>query len=155
MAQVTGGSHFDEVWEEWSNVSLTLIREAADRFAHSGENALAPEVVATAFLSVLATPRPANFRWSRPKWPPRFFDGAYQPPLAVESFEKLAPSQQQGNWVNVVADIAEVISVAAREWALGNPEQPNSREILNELLGLLWSRRLIPRPPAKSFPRGI
>jgi len=33
MAQVTGGSDFHGVWEEWSNASLMLLREASDTFA--------------------------------------------------------------------------------------------------------------------------
>jgi len=37
MAQVTGGSDFDGVWEEWSNASLMFLREAADTIAKSGE----------------------------------------------------------------------------------------------------------------------
>jgi hypothetical protein len=30
MAQVTGGSDFDMVWDEWARECLVLLREAAD-----------------------------------------------------------------------------------------------------------------------------
>jgi hypothetical protein len=155
MAQVTGGSDFDEVWEEWSNASLALLREAADTFAKSGENALPPDTVVASLLSLLATPRPANFYWGRPKWPPRFFDGTVQPPPAQDSFARLGTPQQRENSAQVVAALTTVLSSAAKAWALGNPEEPDPREILRELFGLLWSRRLIPRPPTKAYPRGV
>lgn len=35
MAQFSGGSDFDVVWEEWSNASLRFLREAANAFAKS------------------------------------------------------------------------------------------------------------------------
>ena len=155
MAQVTGGSDFDGVWEEWSNASLTLVREAADRFAKSGQEALAPGEVVAMLLSVLARPRPANFYRGRPSWPTRFFDGMTRPPLFEESLEKLAPPQQRANFAEVVTELEKIVSKAAKEWALGNPEEPSSREVLRELFALLWSRHLIPRPPAKAYPRGV
>lgn len=157
MAQVTGGSDFDDVWEEWSNASLMLVREAADTFAKPGENALAPDLVVATLLWMLAVPRPANlyFYASRPKWPLRYFDGAFRPPLAEESLERLASLQHCANCAEVVTELTDVISAAAREWSFGNPEQPDSREVLRQLFALLWARRLIPRPPAKAYPRGV
>jgi hypothetical protein len=155
MAQVTGGSDFDGVWEEWSNTSLRLLREAADTFAKSGEDAIAPDAVVATLLSVLAMPRPANLYWGRPTWPLRFFESTVRPPRVQESFEKLAPPQQRGHCAEVVTELTGIISSAAKEWALGNPEQPDAREVLRELFGLLWSRRLIPRPPTKAYPRGV
>src|SRR5262249_22259201 len=147
MAQGTGGSDFDGVWEEWSNASLMLFREASDRFAKEGENAIAGALVVASLLGLLAMPRPANLYWGRPKWPPRFFDGTVEPPAVQDSFEKLAPRQQHGDCDVVVTELVAVVSSAAKEWALGNPEQPDAREILRELFGLLWPRRLIPSPP--------
>lgn len=155
MAQVTGGSDFDGVWEEWSNASLMLLREASDLFAKAGETAIAADVVVASLLGVLAKPRPANFYWGHPKWPARFFDGTVEPPTVRDSFEKLATRQQHGDCDAVVTELVAVVSSAAKEWALGNPEQPDAREVLRDLFGLLWSRRLIPRPPAKAYPRGV
>lgn len=155
MAQVTGGSDFDEAWEEWSNASLALLREAADTFAKSGVNALAPGTVVATLLALLAKRRPANFYWGRPQWPARFFDGTAQPPSSEESFAALAPPQQHGNCAEIVAALTSVISSASKGWALRNPEEPNAREVLREVFGLLWSQRLIPRPPTKAYPRGV
>jgi hypothetical protein len=155
--KVPAGSDFDDVWEEWSNASLMLVREAADMFAKSGENALAPDLVVATLLWILAVPRPASlyFYASRPKWPLRYFDGAFRPPLAEESLERLASLQQCGNCAEVVMELTDVMSAAAKEWSFGNPEQPDSREVLRQLFALLWARRLIPRPPAKAYPRGV
>src|SRR5687767_6353069 len=149
MAQVTGGSDFDGVWEEWSNASLMLLREAADTIAKSGENELVPKTVVATLLSLLAMPRPANFYTGRSKWPLRFFDGTVQPPLVQESFEKLAPPRQRGNCAEVVTELTRVVSSAAKEWSLGDPEQPDAREVLRDLFALLWSRRLIPSRPLR------
>jgi hypothetical protein len=63
MAQVTGGSDFDGVWEECSNASLMLLREASDTFAKAGENAIAADAVVASLLALLAMPRPTNFYW--------------------------------------------------------------------------------------------
>jgi hypothetical protein len=155
MAQVTGGSDFDSVWEEVANASLLLLREASDLFAKGGENAIAADVVVASLLGILAKSRPSNLYWARAKWPPRFFDGAVEPPAVRHSFQKLAPRHQHEDCDAVVTELKAVISPAAKEWALGNPEQPDAREVLRELFGLLWSRRLIPRPPAKAYPLGL
>jgi hypothetical protein len=37
--QVTGGSDFDTVWNEWAGVCLVLLREAADMFARGDATA--------------------------------------------------------------------------------------------------------------------
>ena len=155
MAQVTGGSDFDGVWEEWSNASLILLREASDRFVKAGEHAIAADVVVATLLAILAMPRYTSLYWGRPKWPTRFFDGALPPPPVQDSYEKLATRHQRGDCEAVVAELEAVVSSAAKEWALGNPEQPDTREVLRKLFGLLWSRRLIPRPPTKAYPRGV
>src|ERR1700704_2948482 len=89
MAQVTGGSDFDRIWEEWANVSLLLLREAADTFSKSGEMSMEPGAVTASLLGVLARPRPSSlYIW--PKWPARFFDGTQQPPTTADSLASLA-----------------------------------------------------------------
>lgn len=132
-----------------------LLREASDLFTKVGEHAMATDVVVASLLGVLATPRPTNFYRGRPTWPLRFFDGTVEPPPVQHSFETLAPRQQHGDCDAVVTELAAVVSSAAKQWALGNPEQPDAREVLRELFGILWSRRLIPRPPAEAYPRGV
>jgi hypothetical protein len=83
------------------------------------------------------------------------FDGTMRVAPVQESFAKLAPPHQRANCTEVVAELTRVISPAATECSLGNPEQPAAREILGELFGLLWSRRLISRPPSKKYPSGV
>src|SRR6266704_2262838 len=81
--QVTGGSDFDFVWEERVNVSLALLREAADAIAARGSSALQPVLVVESLLAVLFNPLPANSIWGRPQWPVRFFDDKSQPPRSA------------------------------------------------------------------------
>src|SRR5437870_3784286 len=91
MAQVSG-FQFDQVWEERTNACLALLREAADVFSARGSVALDADRVVATFLWTLAVPVPtAGARWSRPRWPLRFFDGSEAPPPPIDSCQMLAP----------------------------------------------------------------
>jgi len=94
VAQITGGSDFDGVWNERANVSLALLREAADAIAQRGSSALRPVLVVESLLSVLFNPLPPKSVWGRPQWPVRFFDDMAQTqPSARESRDKMGASQ--------------------------------------------------------------
>lgn len=156
MAQVTGGSDFDFVWEERVNVSLALLREAADAIAARGSSALQPVLVVESLLAVLFNPLPANSIWGRPQWPVRFFDDKSQlPRSASESLDQLEAPRPRPDSDEVVAALTSVVVSATTSWGLGDPESPNTRIVLQELLDILWRRRLIPRPPGKAYPRGV
>src|SRR5689334_13874518 len=143
MAQVTGGWNFDMVWEEWTNRSLLLLREAANAYAAGGEEAIDPSVVVASFLGVLSRPRPAN-PFYFPKWPLRFFDGTHLPPKVTDSLTALG--ETLGNQ-EVETALTDLIRSAAHGWAEGDPEVPETRVVLRDALEILWSRRLIPHPP--------
>ena len=154
MAQVTGGPNFDIAWEEWSNAALRLVREAADVYAKSGANALAPATVSAAFLSVVARRLPTN-PFFVPKWPVRWFDGGNAIPPAAESFKKLMTSGSVVQSEQIAANLEEVIQRASTSWVDGDPESPATREVHRELLAILWAHRLVPRPPTNAYPRGL
>jgi hypothetical protein len=152
MAQVTGSTDFDGVWEEWSNTALILVREAANRYAQSGPEALDTSQVVATLLSVLARPRPATL-YHYPRWPMRFFEGPVGPPSVEHSLEQLAGHAR--TTLAVISTLEGIVATAAGEWALGNPEQPDTRQVLHQLFTVLWSHRLIPHPPSKTLPRGL
>ena len=151
MAQFTGGSNFDGHWEASANVALALVREAADLFAKAPHHALTPDGVVATLLWWLA--RPYQFPCRRR--PLRFFDGVFQPPSPHESCAALAQGRTRPCVAEIIDRLNSVMSTAANEWALGNPEEPAAREVLSALFDVLWSQRLIPRPPSKAYPRGV
>jgi len=143
---------FDTVWDERANRSLALLREAADAIAERGSSALPPLIVVESLLSVLFDPLPPNSVWQRPQWPVRFFDSTAQPPpSARESCDKLKTGRSPTDCNEVVPALTAVVCSAANSWGLGDPESPETRTVLEELLQILWRRRLIPRPPGKAY----
>lgn len=157
MTQVVGGSYFDWGWEACENDLLALLREAADLLAVSGERVLTPHIVVATFVERLAIHHKVHLIGRRnPRRPLRFFEGAVTPPPVHESFAVVAASTRQRQMcAEVVGELTNIMSPAMVEWALGDPEDPDSREILRRTLELLWSKRLIPRPPCRAYPRGI
>lgn len=156
MAQLTGGSDFDEIWEERTNTCLALLREAADAHSLQGPGAVQPAAVVASLLWIFSRPLPAGFGMGRPRWPLRFFDGASEPPpAAVESCRRLQEHQRRVDCDQVVSELRAVVQSASASWGLGDPENPLPRSVLQQLLEVLWSRRLSPRPPSKAYPRGV
>jgi hypothetical protein len=151
MAQVTGGSNFDGHWEESANVALALLREAADLFAKASHDTLTPDGVVTTLLWWLANCHQFPSR----RRPSRFFDGVFQPPSPHESCAVLAQGRTRPRVAEIIDRLNRVMSTAANEWARGNPEEPDAREVLSALFDVLWLQRLIPRPPSNAYPRGV
>jgi hypothetical protein len=151
-------TYFDWDWEQCENDLLALLQEAADRLAMSGEgeNATTPHIVVAAFVEQLATQRRVNLMGRRLRRRLRFFECAVTPPPVHESYAVIAFSTRQRQMcAEVVGELMNIMSPATEEWALGDPENPDPREILRRILEMLWSKRLIPRPPCDAYPRGI
>jgi len=156
VAQVVGGSDFDAVWDDKANRCLILLREAADLWATRGRTALDPERVLAAFLQVLARPgsrQPWPPRWS---WPLRFFadlDLEFASP--VKSCQALAPKQMTQDLGVAVELLKHPLSDAAELWALGDPENPSAKGVLDSMLKIMWERHLAARPPSGQYPIGL
>ena len=154
MAQVTGGSDFDEIWEERTNTCLALLREAADAYSTRGLEAVEADVVVAGLLWTLSRPLHSGFCKSQPQWPLRFFDEASAPPPpALESCRRLQ-GQHRVDCAQAVSELTALVQSASASWGLGDPEIPTSRSVLQQLLEALWSRHLSPRPPSRAYPRG-
>ncbi len=156
MAQVVGGTDFDFVWDDKTNRCLILLREAADLWATRGRNALDPERVLAAFLQVLARP---GLRVSGPpswRWPLRFFpDGALEFAFPMDSCKTLAPKESIDDLGESVELLKWSLAGAADLWALGDPENPTAKQILDSLLKIMWDRHLAVRPPSRQYPKGL
>jgi hypothetical protein len=158
MAQFAGmGFAWDEVWEEKTNACLALLREAADIFSARGSAAIEAEDVVAALVWILAVPVPRiTSSWTRPRWPMRYFDGSEPaPPPPIESCQKLAPRRLPEECLELIGGLKDVLGSAAGEWALGDPENPKVRRVLESLLASLWSCHFTRYPPSKEYPLGI
>lgn len=148
------GSNFDEAWDGWSSACLMLLRQAADIYANAGPRALTPDTVVARLLLVLIRYR-SSYAWDPLRV--RFFDETKPPPPPAEdSFARLAttPLKHQ-HAAEVIGALTSIVSSAAQEWTLGDPEQPDTREILRKMFDVLWTWRLIPQPPSHVYPRGV
>ena len=157
MAQVTGGLYlFDSEWEERTNVCLLLVRQAADQISDSGADSLSPHAIVEAFLWVLSVPlRPVHIQPTN-RWPGRFFGTeTVAIPTAVESLLALRGGRTRSGDHEALATLRGIVGSSARLWAQGDPENPSTRSVFRQLLEVLWSRRLVRRPPGRDYPRGI
>jgi hypothetical protein len=154
VAQISGGSDFDWVWEEWENALLRLVREAANTCARSGVTSIDPERLTSVLFCVLARPRPSSLWYGPPTWPVRFLDGVSETPPVSESLGALGVPLGEESAV-VVTEVARIFRKATTSWSDGDPEEPTTRDCLREVLEYLWARRIVPRPPSRAFPRGV
>ena len=46
-----------------------------------------------------------------------------------------------------LAQLNETLTVAARDWSDGNPEQPRTERVLHDLVMILFRHGLVKRPP--------
>lgn len=154
MAQVVGGTDFDVGWDDKTNRCLILLREASDLWATKGLEALDPEKVLAAFLQVLAKP----VRW-RANWPARFFTNTlleFVPPQkSCESCRELAPKRGTEDIATSIELLNRLLREASDLWALGDPENPSTKQVLDSMLDVMWTRHLAPRPPSRAYPKGL
>ena len=154
VAQVVGGTNFDFAWDGKTNRCLILLREAADFWATKGRNALDPEKVLAAFLQVLAEP----VRW-RSNWPARFFTDTrlefWLPQQSCQCCRELAPKRSTEDVATSIELLDGLLREVADLWALGDPENPSTKQVLDSILEVMWNRHLAPRPPSRAYPEGL
>ena len=153
MAQVTGGSDFDFFWEQKAAGAWRLLREASDAWASGGEQATDVGIVIDRFMKVLA--RPGGWpSWVQLYWPNRFLLDV-PPPSAIDSCVALSPRCGVENASAAVQALRSIVSYASQEWILGHPEEPRTRDVLNEMLAVLWNHKIAPHPPSAAYPREL
>lgn len=154
MAQVVGGSDFDVAWDDKTNRCLLLLREAADLWATQGRNAVASERVISAFLQVLAK----RVKWHG-SWPGRFFtDSSVEfadPRLSCLACREQSPIKSSADVTKSIELLIHALNEAADLWALGNPEDPPTKRVLDAMLRVMWNGYLAPRPPSRAYPEGL
>jgi hypothetical protein len=149
-----GGAGFDFVWDDKTSAALRVLREAADLWATRGRGALQVTRVGAVFMQVLAWPQQGL--WWMPRWPLRFFEtGGKEPPSFVESCRVLAGGSTIEKCNEVAVALERCLGQAADLWAIGDPEQPNTRAQLQSMLELLWEKEIVPRPPSRRHPTGV
>jgi hypothetical protein len=151
MAQVTGGSNFDSVWEG----GQMCRSDSYEKPRTDSQNPVREHLRRRRWPRVSsASPRPTS-PYNSPKWPVRFFDGTQEPPTVADSLAQLATSSVSEDPAEIEDALTGVIAAAAADWAQGDPENPKTRGVLTQLLQILWIRRLIPYPPSHEYPRGV
>jgi hypothetical protein len=153
VAQVTGGSDFDFFWEQKAAAAWRLLREASDVWASQGRGSLDVAIALGRFMMILA--RPGG--WPpllQLYWPPRFL--LEPPPLAAaDSVLMLSPRCNPQQASAAIQSLLVILGKAADEWSIGHPEEPKTRDVLNEMLATLWQYKIAPHPPSKAYPREL
>ena len=69
-----------------------------------------------------------------------------------EEAKSLIPPIKTACIDEVLASMDSELSFAVEEWLLGNPERPPTAHALNAVLYILFTHKIIPRPPVPEFP---
>lgn len=146
MAQCTGDSSFDYLWERQHDVALGLLEKAADLWASGGPGAVSPD----AFIAVLL--RIYLSHWSE-------YGGIIRETQDLESwFQQVTTARQelsslrQGADDSVLGHLEAGLAFAIKQWSLGDPESPPTAHALNAIEHVLFSSKLTRRPPNPKMP---
>ncbi len=153
MAQVCGGTTFDYVAQRKHDAAQRVLTRAADIWARDGQAALKLDSLIAVLLHIFLS------RWSEyggirqetltlEKWLPRVN-------TAHEEIHALLPSATPAVITDVMSLLQTELSSAAQQWALGDPEQPPAAQALNTVEHILFSHRLITRPPSPKLPTTV
>lgn len=153
MAQVSGGTSFDQVAERKHYLVASILSRASDLWAKNGKDAPSPDSIIPVLLHIFLS------RWSQ-------FGAQREETLSLETWlTRVSTAEQEVHALMPAltpAAIAEVISLlqtelsfAAGQWALGNPEQPPTAHVLNAVEHVLFSHKCIARPPNSKLPKTV
>jgi hypothetical protein len=155
MAQVCGGTAFDLTFSRKHEVAQKLLSRAADIWAASGREALAPDSVIAVMLRIFLS------EWSEVG---EILGELHQEGRSLEKWLSIVGSpEQEAGRSGVAPDfisqalsllLAE-ISYAADRWSIGNPEEPPTAQALNAIEHILFTYKLTNRPASPKLPTTI
>ena len=153
MAQVCGGTSFDQVAERKHYMGERVLTRAADIWAKDGRDALSLDSVIAVLLHIFLS------RWSQ-------FGALHQETFTLEKWlaqvgtaedeaRSLMPSLSPAAIADVMSLLLAELSFATEQWALGDPEQPPTVHALNAVEHILFTHKLITRPASPKLPKTV
>jgi len=67
----------------------------------------------------------------------------------------LAPKKSAKDIGLSIEGLQRLLREAAELWALGDPENPATKQVLDSMLKVMWNGQLAPRPPSRAYPEGF
>ena len=145
MAQCTGGTTYDYVAQRKHDAAQKVLSRAADVWAKDGCDALSLDSLIAVLLHIFLS------KWSE-------YGGVRKEVRTLKIWlSKVSTAQKEAATLvptrtpEAIADVLSLLqaelSFAAEQWALGNPEDPLTAQALNAVEHILFSHRLITRPP--------
>ena len=148
MAQVTGGTIYDFTWDRKHDAALRILTRAADRCAGSGTAAVALDKILAVILNIfgddLFDQHRNPERWSR----------RVAQDLSTELY-RLKPDLNPSDVADVAQQLQAEANSAAKRWALGDPENPATADLLNVLEHILFRHRIIVNAPKHQTPTSL
>ena len=156
MAQHTGGTSYDSVWDRKLWTAVKNLRAVADGCAAGACDPKDPDRVVAVVLAVLSA------RWSRYEWPwerEQQVRSVRDWISSVESAEvesrRLFQTAHNETISAVVALLVTIIDRAIESWSAGNPEEPPTDAVLNCIVAQLHNYHASVRPPDPKLPLQI
>ncbi len=138
MAQVTGGSDYDLVWDEKVEAALALVREVSD--AAAMERTYLPEdFIIAALLKTLAYPVMPKIRKLK-EW-----DG--KTGTVTEELTVLNRGASTEACKSMEFELRQILSQAILGWEEGDPENPQTQTVFNNMVSALFEQKFIRNPP--------
>jgi hypothetical protein len=139
VAQVTGGSDYDFVWDEKVEAAMALIREVSDAAAMDRLTDVPEDFVIAALLKTLAYPVKPRIRKVR-EW-----EGVAR--SIVEELKLLRESARLDDCQTMEHELRQILSQAIGSWEEGDPENPRTDAVLNDMVAALFKRKFVYNPP--------
>lgn len=140
MAQVCGGTTYDFEWDRVKDAALNALRRAADGWAYRGPEAYWLENVAALIIHHLAAYRRQDVYGS--------FRQQLDNMVALEhELQGFRRKLALDDLICVRDRVRKTLENAVAQWAEGDPESPATERVLNDIIGVLFEYRLIPRLP--------
>jgi hypothetical protein len=149
MAQCTGDSSYDYLWDRQHDVALRVLRRGADLWASGGAETISSDRVIAVLLRIYLS-----------EWPE--FGGVVPETRSLESWiERVTTAQQEllslrpGSDLSALSHLDAELSFAIKQWALGDSESPQTTHVINVVEHILFSSRLTRRPPGPKMPTSL
>jgi len=143
MAQVTGGSDFDDVWEDKIEASTLILQEFSDLVVANSEKQNSADQIIPAILKIFsmryglwANPRRRSLR----EW-------QALTKSARQELKNLKPKATELELDSVESQLRKLGTDAIESWREGDPEFPKTTSVLNDMVRILFKCKFIKNPP--------